>query len=53
MYIYIFHVNMDYNLQPVYNELTLCVWHSIFFKQSEKGVLVPHFAESFCKKHSV
>ena len=27
-----FHVNVCYNLQPVHNELTLCIqWNSILF----------------------
>ena len=34
IYIYSeFHVNVFYNLQPVHNELTLCVqWNSIFYQ---------------------
>ena len=48
------YVNIGYNLQPVHNELALCVqWDSIFFEQSVQGVLVLCFTSaSFCCKRN-
>ena len=48
-----YHVKMHDNLQPVHNKLRLSIeWNSIFFNLSVQGVPVPHFAESFGKRHS-
>ena len=44
---------MHDNLQPVHNKLRLSIeWNSIFFNVSVQGLPVPHFAESFGKRHS-
>ena len=46
-----FHVSECYNLQPVYNELTLCVqWNSIFFQTGSVGCSGPTLHETFCRK---
>ena len=46
-----FHVNMRYKLQPVHNELTLCVqWNSNFVQQSVQGALVPRCTKSVVEK---
>ena len=42
-----FHVSECYNLQPVYNELTLCVqWNSTFFQTGSVGCSGPTLHET-------
>ena len=48
-----FRVNVCYNLQPVHNELMLCVNGVVyFFRQAMQGVLAPRLTKKFHENHS-